>query len=167
MSEIMSEDRDAIQAALEAAITDEKLAPVVKKARALAKDMVADIEYTLKDYLAANLAHHVKEMAARAVTALLEGNESEMRRWLGADGYTGRHGEGGHRTVAEQHPVIHGKLFETGGVTLRRKIAEAHRDLISDQRILDLEDQVRSLVEQNNRLKIERDSWCEKARAYS
>jgi hypothetical protein len=42
-------------------------------------------------------------------------------------------------------------------------IVEAHRDLITSQRILDLEDQVRSLVAQNNKLERERDDWRERA----
>jgi hypothetical protein len=64
-----------------------------------------------------------------------------MIRYLGCDGYTGRD---------RDHSVIHGTLFETGAIALRRKMAEAHTDLIQNERILDLEDQVRSLVNQIN-----------------
>ena len=99
-------------------------------------------------------------MAGRAVEALLEGNEAEMIRWLSCDrrGYTGRSdGYNTNRAIEEQHPVIHGKLFEQGCVRLRKMIVEAHRDLITDQRILDLADQVRSLVAQNNNNKLARE----------
>lgn len=166
MSDLMSDDRDALQAALGAALTDEALAPVAKKARDLADSIAESVEWSVKDYLAANLAYHVKEMAGRAVEALLEGNESEMVRWLGCDarGHNGRSDGYSTRTIEQQHPVIHGKLFDTGSVALRRKIVAAHRDLIAEQRILDLEDQVRSLVEQNNTLAREKEAMWQRVR---
>lgn len=154
-SELLEDDRLALKGALEAALPDEQLEPLKKKARALADEIADSIEWSMKDNLAANLSYHVREMAGRAVNALLEGNESEMVRWLSCDkrGYTGRSdGYNTNRSIEEQHPVIHGKLFEQGCVRLRKMIVEAHRDLITEQRILDLEDQVRSLVAQNNKL---------------
>lgn len=168
MSELLREDREALYAAIEGALTDEALAPLKKKAQSLAEHISEEIEYSLRDNLASNLAYHVKEMAGRAVTALLEGNESEMVRWLQCDtnGWTGRSDGCGTRSIAEQHPVIHGKLFEQGCVLLRKKIAEAHRDLIASERIKDLEDQVASLVAQNKKLERERNEWREKVVVY-
>lgn len=170
MSELMSDDRDALQKALETVLTDEALEPLKKKARDLADTIADSVEWSMKDYLAANLAHHVKEMAGRAVGALLEGNESEMIRWLSCDkrGYTGRSdGYSTNRSIEQQHPVIHGRLFEQGCVALRKKIAEAHRDLIASERILDLEDQVRSLVAQNNKLEREKEAMWQRVRDLS
>lgn len=167
MSELMSDDRDALQKALEAVLTDEALAPLTKKVRDLADTIAESVEWSMKDYLAANLAHHVKEMAGRAVGSLLEGNESEMIRWLSCDrrGYTGRSdGYNINRKIEEQHPVIHGKLFEQGCVALRKNIARAHAELISSQRILDLEDQVKSLVAQNNKLAREKEEMWQRVR---
>ena len=166
-SELLEDDREALKAALEAALPDEKLEPLKKKARELADSIVDDIEWSLKDNLASNLSYHVREMAGRAVEALLEGNESEMIRWLSCDqrGYTGRSdGYNVNRSIAEQHPVIHGKLFEQGCVSLRKKIAQAHAELISSQRILDLEDQVKSLVAQNNKLAREKEEMWQRVR---
>jgi hypothetical protein len=165
-SELLEDDRLALKDALEAALAEEQLEPLKKKARALADEVADSIEWNLKDSLAANLSYHVREMAGRAVEALLEGNESEMIRWLSCDkrGYTGRSDGYGTRTIEEQHPVIHGKLFDSGCLALRRKIAEAHRDLINDQRILDLEDQVRSLVAQNNKLTHEKEEMWQRVR---
>jgi hypothetical protein len=166
--ELPEEDRQALYAAIDAALPDDKLEPLKKKARDLAESIVEDIEYSLRDNLASNLSYHVREMAGRAVEALLEGNESEMIRWLSCDkrGWTGRSdGYGGYseREIERQHPVIHGKLFEQGCVLLRKKIAEAHRDLIASERILDLEDQVKSLVAQNNKLERELNEWRDRA----
>ena len=106
-------------------------------------------------------------MAGRAVEALLAGNESEMIRWLSCDtrGYTGRSDGYGERSIERQHPVIHGKLFEPGCVLLRKQIAQAHRDLITSERIKDLEDQVASLVAQNNALEKDLESWRDRALA--
>lgn len=167
MSELMKDDRDALQTALETVLTGDTLEPLTKKARALADDFVSNVEWSMKDYLAANLAHHVKEMAGRAVNALLEGNESEMVRWLSCDknGYTGRSDQAyNHRSIAEQHPVIHGKLFEQGCLLLRKRIAQAHAELITNQRIWDLEDQVKSLVAQNNKLAHEKEEMWQRVR---
>lgn len=168
MSDITEADRDAIQSAIQNAINDESVKPLTKKVRDLADDIVESVEWSIKDYLASNLAYHVKEMAGRAVQAMLDGNENEMVRWLNGDSsYTGRSpGAMGDKPVHDQHPVIHGKLFERGAVAIRRRLVEAHRDIIADQRMLDLEDQVRSLVEQNNIMRRERDDALERLRAY-
>jgi outer membrane murein-binding lipoprotein Lpp len=169
MSELLNQDREALRDAIDAALPDESFAKLKKKAQDLAEQISEEIEWNLRDNLASNLAYHVKEMAGRAVNALLEGNESEMIRWLSCDanGFTGRSDGYGTRTIDQQHPVIHGKLFEQGCVLLRKRIAEAHRDLIQNERIKDLEDQVASLVAQNNKLERERNEWREKALAYS
>ena len=84
-SELLEDDRLALKDALEAALPDEQLEPLKKKARALADEIADSIEWSMKDNLAANLSYHVREMAGRAVGALLEGNESEMIRWLSCD----------------------------------------------------------------------------------
>ena len=163
---MIDDDRDALQDAISAALPDEKWEPLKKKARDLADSIVEDIEWNLKDNLASNLAYYVREMAERSIKSLLEGNHSEMVRWLSCDkrGYTGRSDGYGTRSIEDQHPVIHGALSENGSVVLRRKLAEAHRDLITSERIADLEDQVRSLVEQVNKAKRERDQILERAR---
>lgn len=155
ISELMTEDREALEAAIANALPDETFQPLKKKAQQLAEHISDELEWNLKENLAANLAYHVREMAGRAVEALLAGNESEMVRWLSCDkrGYTGRD---------RDHSVIHGKLFETGCIALRRSIVDAHKDLITSERILDLEDQVSSLVAQVNKLSAQNRSLVEK-----
>lgn len=171
MSDVLGDERELLEKAIDAALPDEALAKLKNKARSLANEISESIEYDLRDSLATNLAQHAKDMAARVIEAFLTGNEYELRRWLGCTegGYTGRSDGctfGRERPISEWHSVIHGKLFETGGVALRRKVVELHRDLIESQRILDLEDQVRSLVEQNNILRRERDAAREELRGY-
>ena len=48
--------------------------------------------------------------------------------------------------------LIHGKLFETGGIALRRKIVEAHPELLRNERIADLESVVDGLTQQVRKL---------------
>lgn len=165
MSELLRQDRDALQEAIEKALPDESFETLKKKAQELAERISEEIEWHLRDNLASNLAYHAKEMAGRAVAALLEGNEPEMIRWLSCDanGFTGRSDGYGTRSIEQQHPIIHGKLFEQGCVLLRKKIVEAHKDLIESERIKDLEDQVASLVAQNNKLQKELNDWRERA----
>jgi hypothetical protein len=132
-----------------------------------------DLDYRLKDELAPNLSAFVAEMAKRTVEMLLAGNEDQMRRYLGCERghWNGRsdgdHGWGRKREIREWHSVIHGQLFEQGHLAVRKAIVEAHADLIKNERILDLEDQVRSLVEQVNHANAEKEKMWERVRALS
>ena len=124
--------------------------------------------YRLKDDLAPNLAAYVQKVAGRAIEAILAGNEDEMRKRLSCreGSWTGRSDSPYATSRDDFHPVIHGKLFEQGAIALRRNIVAAHRDLIETQRILDLEDQIKSLTVQVNKLEREkRDQW-ERVRNY-
>jgi hypothetical protein len=111
-------------------------------------------------------------MAKRTVEMLLAGNEDQMRRYLHCERghWNGRSdgdsGWGRKREIYEWHSVIHGQLFEQGGVAVRKAIVEAHAELLKNERILDLEDQVRSLVEQVNRANTEREKMFERCRGY-
>lgn len=166
ISELLEADRNAMQDAIALALPDEKLEPLKKKARDLADSIAEDIEWSLKENLAGNLSYYVREMAERSIKSLLEGNHSEMMRWLSCDrrGYTGRFEEGSHRTIEQQHPIIHGALHENGAVALRRKIVDAHRELLATERLADLEDEVRSLVAQVNKANADKDRMYERAR---
>lgn len=167
---ILDELGKAIEASLKAGISDEAVAPIKKKMRDTVDDVFGDIEYRVKEDLAPILSGFVKDNSAKVVNALLEGNESEMRRYIGCrEGYwngrsDGQSGWGRKREIWEWHPVIHGDLFEQGYLLLRRRIVEAHQDLITSERIKDLEDQVAALTAQVNR---ERDAREKLAREYS
>jgi hypothetical protein len=168
-SELMDEDREALRDALDAALDDDSMKMLKKKASDLAETITEDIEWSLKQNLADRLSWHVADMAERAINALLEGNESEMIRWLKCDkrGYNGRSDgyTGPNFRIEGQHPIIHGVLHENSTVALRRKIFEVHRDLIENQRIADLEDQVKSLVAQVNDADRKREAMWERVRA--
>lgn len=135
--------RDKLREMFEAGL-DEDTAKRVKKAVSNLTDEIADgIEWWIKDDLAGNLADYVEDQANRAIEAMLAGNVEMVRRYLGCStgGYTGRD---------HKHDVIHGRLFETGGIEARKRLVDAFADLIKDERILDLESQVAALVERVN-----------------
>lgn len=157
MTRITDELRDKVEASISAGLTDDGMKRFKSKIDDLLVEIENDITYRLKDDLAPNLSRFVVEMTDRTIEALLNGNEPEMRRYLGCqeNGYTGRYdanGYGAHLGIERQHSVINDTLSEHSGLALRHRLVDAHRDLITSQRILDLEDQVASLVAQNNKL---------------
>lgn len=170
--------QDRLAAILADGISDDSMKSINKHVERIRDDIEGDVMYRLKDELAPSLAAFAADMAQRAVEMILEGNEDQMRRYLSCEklgedgkyiGWTGRSdspsGWGRPRDIEEQHPVIHGQLFEQGCVALRKKIVEAHRDLLTTERIIDLEDQVKSLVAQLNKANAEKDAMWERLRA--
>lgn len=161
--------RDSLTAVLEAGLSENALKTIKKSADEITARIQDDIEWNLKTELAAQLSDYVADMASRAVTELLGGNWKLMRRYLHCEqgGWNAR-SDGANfapKDIERQHPVIHGELFEAECITLRRKIAEAHRDLLASERILDLEDQVKSLVAQVNKLEREKEEMYQRYRA--
>lgn len=166
---ISDELRTRLEAALNLGIDDKSFAQWTKKIKSLSEEFEESLVYSLKDNLAHTLSHWVADLAGRAVEQLLAGNEDQMRRYLSCDkrgpdgtynGYNGRSDGvtyGAKRGMEEWHQVIHGELHEGSIVELRRKIFEANRDLIVNERVRDLEDQVKSLVAQVNKSNEERD----------
>lgn len=149
----MNELRSQIEAAIDGALTEDALAGLRTKISDAMTDVQSNFEYHLKSDVAYNLARHVEDMAERALKAMLEGDDATMRRHLHCeDGrYTGRD---------RDHPVIHGKLFETGAIELRKQVVNAHAELLKNERILDLEDQVKSLVLQVRKLEADNARLC-------
>lgn len=167
-SNIITDQRDELSDALDKALDDDSMKNLKKKAMDLAQSVVDEIDWSLKDNLAESLSSHVASMADRTIEALLAGNESEMIRWLHCDkrGYNGRSDgyTGPNSTIKSQHPIIHGLLHENQFIALRRKLFEAHRDLVVNERIADLEDQVKSLIAQINEANRQKDAMWERVR---
>ncbi len=172
VDEMHKEITDKLRAALDAGISDDAMKAVKKATDSILDIIDGDLNYRLKDELAPNLVAFVCDMAKRTVEAILAGNEAQMRRYLGCEGghWNGRSdgdsGWGRKREVHEWHPIIHGQMFEQGAVALRAQIVAAHADLIRNERILDLEDQVKSLTAQHNKAKAEREAMWERCRPY-
>ena len=100
--------------------------------------------------------------------------EDQMRRYLSCDkrgpdgqyiGWTGRSDDYGfHESPDRWHPVIHGRLFDKGAIELRKSVAQANEALLRDERIRDLEDQVKSLVAQVAKAEAEKGRMWERLR---
>lgn len=173
MYKIDEDLRKALETSLAAGISEEAMKGYRKEIGNLTCKIEKDLMWMLQDNLAHNLTAYIADMAERAITSMLEGNDDQMRRYLSCDkrgedgqyiGWTGRSDGYGTRRDDEWHPVIHGKLFEQGAVALRKKVAEANENLIKDERIRDLEDQVKSLVAQVNKAKAEKEEMWDRVR---
>lgn len=144
---------DRLRVALEAGMPDASLKALTKQVDELIDRIYGDLTYSLRDALAEDLTVWVDDLAKKVVSSLLAGDGALMRRYLGCEqgGYNGRSdGYSPNRTIAQQHSIIDGKLREYDPLALRRAIVDAHKGLITDERIKDLEDQVQSLVAQVN-----------------
>lgn len=126
---------------LQDALSDTTLAKLKKKLQDAVADIGDELEDNLKDSLANNLSGYADDMSFSAITAMLEGDEERLRTYLKCSKglYAGRDGK---------HFVIRGELSEHGGIALRKRIVDLHAETLKSERILDLEDQVRSLVQQ-------------------
>src|SRR6185312_843964 len=154
--------RDALEQAIEAGLSEKAVEGFNKQIRNLAAEFEESLMWSLKDNLAYNLTAWVADMAERAVEQMLLGNDEQMRRYLSCDkhredgqyiGWTGRSDGYGNPS----HSVIHGRLFEQGAIELRKQVAKANETLIRDERIRDLEDQVKSLVKQVKKANAEKE----------
>lgn len=163
---------DALEELFVGGLTEKAIECSKKEIEKLKHSIADDIEWRIKDELAMQLTGWVEQMAERAVEAMLAGNEAEMRRWLSCDkrgpdgkyiGWTGRSDGYG----SPSHSVIHGRLFEQGALLLRKQVAQANEALLHDERIRDLEDQIKSLVEQVNKAEADKERMWERVRALS
>lgn len=172
MYKIDEELRNAFEQEITKGLTEKAIEGLQKDLRKVADSFEDDFMWNLKDNLAYNLTSWVADMAERAVEQMLAGNDDQMRRYLSCDkrgedgqyiGWTGRSDGYGNPS----HSVIHGRLFEQGALALRKQVAQANEALIRDERILDLEDQVKSLVAQVNKAVAEKEAMWERVRALS
>jgi hypothetical protein len=176
MYKIDEDLRTAFEQEITRGLTEKAIEGLQKDLRKVADSFEEDFMWNLKDNLAYNLTAYIADMAERAVEQMLAGNDDQMRRYLSCDkrgedgqyiGWTGR-GDGQEygrqREDHERHPVIHGRLFEQGAIELRKKVATANEALIRDERIRDLEDQVKSLVAQVNKANAQKEEMWERLR---
>lgn len=123
-----------------------------KTKQAILDDLWQEIEYGVIDRMSETIEGFVRNMAQKTVEEIIKGRPEQVRRYLKLDSYTGRYTShnawGRENDLSDAHPVIHGNMHENHCIQIRREIAQAHADLIQNERILDLEDQVNSLVEQ-------------------
>lgn len=155
------EMHDQLAEALQKGVSDETIAKIKEQFDDALTAAINDLEWSLKDDLANNLAWHVQDQFRRAFEAMLKGNEQEFRRYISADprGFTGR--DNGHISV------IHHRLFESGPLELRRLLCDAYPDLLKNERILDLEAQVKALVEEMNKMEARNNDLVQRLNEYN
>lgn len=124
----------------------EYLTPEHKK---LLHDALYEIINEEYNHLEENAAEFLESCAAsRAETFLkrvLDGDEKAAMALLGDDRGGDRHKQYGYDAGEAWAQLIRGELSETDGIKMRRKIVEAHPDLIISERIKDLESIVEGL----------------------
>lgn len=151
------EFRDRMSELMDSALSDDVRARLKKKADVIAEEFSSHVEYWITDHLGYYLAQYIHDHADRAIESMLAGNEEMFRRYLKCQ-------DGGWNGRDSEHSVIHGRLFEADCIEVRRKLCEAFPDLLKTERILDLEDQVRSLVVQNNKQSAELEAMLRRDR---
>lgn len=159
----------SLRKTLESGISDDAMKAVQKQTNSILETIESDLNWRFKDELATNLVCWVADLASSAVDQLLRGNEDQMRRYLHCERPYGSHYNGrqdGYHTrdPEGQHPIIHGQISSADFVNLRRELVNAHRDLITDERIKDLEDTVESLRLQVNRANADKEKMWERTR---
>lgn len=148
---------EEVSAAVEKGFSDEAMKSLKKHVDSLICEIQDDLEWRIKCDVAGNLGSHVADAVERTLEAIINGNEQEMRRYISCDPrWSGR---------SHQHSVIHGTLFESGPIKLRRLMAEAHPDLIRNERIADLEKLVADLTAQVNKLESDNARLYDRVRA--
>lgn len=164
--------REAFEHEITKGLTEKAIESLQKDMRKVTDSFEDDFMWNIKDNLANNLTSWVCDMAERAVEQMLAGNDDQMRRYLSCDkrgedgqyiGWTGRSDGYGNPS----HSVIHGRIFEQGALELRKQVAQANEALLRDERIRDLEDQVKSLVAQVNKATDEKEKMWQRVRELS
>ena len=102
----------------------------------------------LEEYAGEHISQVAADRAERFLEKVLSGDEDAARQLLGLSGYDGRYNTVGYNAGEAVSHLIHGRLFEAGPVELRKRIVEAHADLLKDERVKDLEATVEGLTKQ-------------------
>jgi hypothetical protein len=120
------------------------------------KSEIAELVNLEFDRLEENAAYYLTQTAAdraeRYIDEILKGNPEAAARLFGDDSHSSRYKQGGHDSGEAWAKVYHGRLFEPEAMKIRREIVEANADLLSNERIKDLESVVEGLRLQINGL---------------
>lgn len=116
------------------------------------ENLVSDEFDRLEDYANEHISDVAAERAERFLERVLNGDNDAAMELLGNHHGSDRYRTGGCDDGKPWANLIHGNLFETSGITLRRKIVEANSDLLKSERIADLESIVEGLSDQVRKL---------------
>ena len=136
------------------------------------KDQIKSVVYSIiedeYEHMKDNAGYYISQTAAERAEKFFErvlaGEDDAAMSLLGSRDDGDRIKQFGHDPNSPWAHLIHGRLFETKGVAMRRKIVEANRDLIESERIKDLESIVEGLSQQIRKIEAEKDSLYERLR---
>lgn len=140
----------AVHDVTDEACTEKATELIPDRNRQKIRDEIADLVELEFDRLESDADYFLTQTAARRAEAflekVLEGDDDAAKELLG--GKNDRYRDSGYKKGEPWCSLIHGRLFETGGIALRRQIVEANADLIRNERIADLESIVDGLTQQ-------------------
>ena len=105
----------------------------------------------LEEYATDHISYVAADRAERFIKRVLAG-DSDAAKQLFYVGNSGRYREIGFDKGKPWASLIHGEVFETDAIELRRKLVEAHKDLLVNERIKDLQSIIDGLKDQVIRL---------------
>ena len=114
---------------------------------------IVDAEFDrFEDYADEQIAALAVDRAEDFIKRVLNGDDNAGRSLFCARSESDRYHTIGYDSGKPWASVIHGTLYETEGIQLRRQLVEAHADLLRNERIADLEAIVEGLRQQINQL---------------
>ena len=116
------------------------------------EQLVDDEFERLQEYANTYISDVAAGRAERFLEKVLSGEKDAAMALLSSRGGGDRYQDYGPVPGKPWAELIHGRLFETNGIELRRKIVEANADLIVSERIADLESIVSGLTAQVQKL---------------
>lgn len=103
----------------------------------------------LEEYASNFISEKAAERAERFLSRVLNGDEEAAMALLGSANNIDRVRLSGIDAGKPWASIYRGRdIFETDGIKLRRKIVEAHADILRNERIADLESIVEGLTQQ-------------------
>lgn len=129
------------QKVVDSFLSEERRKAIQKEIEYIVYDEFSRFELHANQFLSDVAAQRAENFLLR----ILDGDENAAMALLGD-----KNGSDRYRTPDKKPwaSLIHGHLFETTGIKLRRKIVEAHSDFIVSERIKDLESIVAGLSNQ-------------------
>ena len=110
--------------------------------------LIAEEFDLLEEYANRYISDLASTRAERFLEHVLKGDDDAAMQLLGDRNNGDRYRIMGCDTGKPWPVLIHGKLFETGGMELRRKIVEANIDILQTERMADLEAVIDGLKQQ-------------------
>lgn len=119
-----------------------------KQIKGVIEQLVDDEFERLEEYANEFISQTAAARAEKFLERVLRGDDDAAMALLGDRNGGSRYHAFSSNAGKPWAELIHGKVFETGGIALRRLIVEAHADLLRNERIADLESVVAGLTQQ-------------------